>query len=81
MSSPSSDPYRSPAALGFLALGIVLVVVGFFVGRDSAGADEGGEILAAVLLLVGVLSLVTAAVVLGTRLALVEHEQSRTPAP
>lgn len=81
MSSPSPDPYRSPAALGFVALGVTLVVIGAIVGRASAGTDEVGEILAAVLLLVGALSLVVAAVTLGTRLALVEHEQSRPPAP
>jgi hypothetical protein len=83
MSSPSSDPYRSPHLWGLTILGSLLLVTGGFVLDD--GLDEPGSsgyvVTASVLLVIGAFSLAVAAAVLGTRLALVEHEQSRAPAP
>ncbi|WP_019145930.1 hypothetical protein [Aeromicrobium massiliense] len=90
MSSPSPNPYRSPTVWGFTVLAAFLLVIGGFVLGDAVEALEvvdGGYLLgAAILLTAGVLSLVVAAATLGTRLALVEHEQSSvvgqpTPAP
>ncbi len=84
MASPSTDPYRSPAVRGFTALGVVLLALGGFVLNDSVSyvgvSDRGGVGLAIILMSAGLLSLVVAAVTLGTRLGLVEHEQARRAA-
>lgn len=82
MSSPSPDPYRCPAFWGFTILAAFLLTMGGFVLDDALDdpATMGARYLtaAAVLLSVGMLSLVVAATTLGTRLALVEHAQARS---
>lgn len=51
--------------------------------RDGLGepSSDGYVVTASVLLVMGAFSLVVAAVVLGTRLALVEHRQARAEQP